>query len=305
MAEAPLSVVTGAFSYTGKYITRRLLARGERVRTVTGHPNRPDPFGGRVAAFPYNFERPADLAKTLEGAATLYNTYWIRFSRGGVTHQKAVENTRVLLRAAREAGVRRIVHFSITGADPASSLTYFRGKGLLENAIRESGLSYALLRPTVVFGAEDILINNIAWILRRFPVFALPGDGQYRLQPVYVDDLAGLAATAGQQTVNLETDAVGPETYTFEDLVRLIAQTVGRNVRIIHVPPRLALTATDLIGRFVSDVVLTHAEIEGLSTNLLVSHRPPTCPTRLSDWLRDHAATVGTGYASEIARHYQ
>lgn len=305
MAEAPLSVVTGAFSYTGKYITRRLLARGEQVRTLTGHPNRPDPFRGQVAAFPYDFDRPANLAKTLEGATTVYNTYWIRFPRDGVTHQKAVENTRAMLRAAREAGVRRIVHVSITGADTASNLSYFRGKGLLENAIRESGLSYALLRPTVVFGDEDILINNIAWILRRFPAFALPGDGQYRLQPVFVEDLADLATAAGQQTDNLETDAVGPETYSFEDLVRLIAETLGRDVRILHVPPRLALTATDLIGRFVGDVVLTHAEIEGLSTNLLISHRPPTCPTRLSHWLREHAATVGTGYASEIARHYQ
>ena len=162
MEFSELDIVTGAFSYTGKYITRKLLSIGKRVRTLTGHPNRPNPFGNRVSAAPFNFDNPAELTTTLQGAATLYNTYWIRFPYGHVTYDKAVAHTKILINAAKEAGIRRIVHISITNASEGSPFPYFRGKGILENVIIHSNLSYAIIRPTVIFGYEDILINNIA-----------------------------------------------------------------------------------------------------------------------------------------------
>jgi NADH dehydrogenase len=302
---AELNVVTGAFGYTGKYIARRLLAQGRQVRTLTAHPERPDPFGGQVSAAPLNFDRPAELARGLQGATTLYNTYWIRFAYGGLTFEQAVENSRRLIHAAQEAGVRRIVHVSITHASSESPLPYFRGKGLVEEAIRQSGLSYAMVRPTVIFGTEDILINNIAWLLRRFPVFAVPGSGEYRLQPVFVEDMAAIAVEAGQQAENLVLDAVGPDVYTFDELVRLIAARVGSRARLVHVPPGPALWLSRLVGGLVNDVVLTPDEIQGLMASLLVSERPPTGQTRLSDWLAAHAGQVGTRYASELQRHYQ
>lgn len=185
MKKSPeLNVVTGAFGYTGKHIARHLLDIGKQVRTITGHPDRDNPFGGRVPAFPFNFDNPAALVKNLRGATTLYNTYWVRFNRGRVSFDTAVENTRKLISACVDAGVQRIVHVSITNASADSPLPYFRGKGLLETEIIQSGLSYAIIRPTVIFGPEDVLINNIAWLLRRFPVFAVPGAGDCRLQPV-------------------------------------------------------------------------------------------------------------------------
>src|SRR5262249_37427495 len=149
------------------------------VRTITGDPSRADPFGGRVEAFPFSFDDPARLTETLRGADTLYNTYWVRFDWRGTTYAQAIANTRTLFAAAREAGVRRIVHVSITNPSESSSLPYFRGKAELERDLRESGISYAIVRPTVVFGREDILINNIAWLLRRLPLFVIPGDGSY------------------------------------------------------------------------------------------------------------------------------
>lgn len=299
-----MNVVTGAFSYTGKYIARRLLAMGEPVRTLTGHPGRLDPFGGRVEAMPLTFDRPAELTGALRGASTLYNTYWVRFEYGKVTFESAVQNTLNLFQAAREAGVGRIVHVSITGASVQSALPYFRGKGRLEEALATSGLSYAILRPTLIFGREDILINNIAWMLRTFLVFAVPGDGRYRVQPVYVDDVAQIAVDAGHQTANLVLDAVGPETYAYEDLMRLVAGAVGRRARIVHLPPALMLLASRLLGGLVRDVVLTRDEIAGLMAGLLVSGGPPTGTTRLSRWLLENAASVGARYVSELERHF-
>ncbi|MCC6985831.1 MAG: NAD(P)H-binding protein, partial [Anaerolineales bacterium] len=184
--------VTGAFSYSGKYITKRLLERGEEVVTLTNHPNRPDPFDGKVKVFPLNFNNEAGLITSLRGAEALVNTYWIRFDKDNNTQPKAVENTGKLVHAAVKAGVKRIVHISITNLSADSHLPYFWGKAANEKFVTESGMSYAILRPTVLFGKEDILINNIAWLLRRFPIFGLPGDGSYKLSPVYVDDLAAL-----------------------------------------------------------------------------------------------------------------
>lgn len=296
--------VTGAFSYSGKYITRRLLARGEDVITLTNHPNRPDPFNGKVRAFPMNFANASELTSSLRGVETLVNTYWVRFDKGANTQPAAVENTRRLVDAAVAAGVKRIVHISITNPSADSHLPYFWGKAANEKAVTDSGMSYAILRPTVLFGKEDILINNIAWLLRRFPFFALPGDGSYRLQPVFVDDLAALAADAVYETGNSIRDAVGQDIFTFREMVELIGAKVGARRPLLKVHPRLALTAAQFLSIFVRDVMLTPEEVDGLMAGLLVSKDPPLCKTKLGDWLDENKKTVGTKYASELQRHF-
>jgi len=296
--------VTGAFGYTGKYIARRLLRLGEPVITLTGHADRSSEFGSAVAAFPFQFDDPEAMARSLTGVRVLYNTYWVRFDRGHSTHESAVANTRALIRAAEIAGVKRMVHISITNPDRESSLPYFRGKALLEAAVREAPFTHAIVRPTVVFGTEDILINNIAFLLRRLPLFLIPGSGEYRLQPVSVEDLARIAVEAGQASGDMVLDAVGPETYSFEELVRLIARRVGSRASVLHSSPRIALTAAGVLGRIFGDVVLTDDELAGLMAGLLVSDAAPTGSEPLSRWLEENAATLGTGYASELRRHY-
>jgi uncharacterized protein YbjT (DUF2867 family) len=297
-------VITGAFSYTGKYATRLLLNRGYEVRTLTCHPERANPFADQVRVFPYNFDDPQRLKETLRGASTLINTYWVRFPRGKRTFETAVQNTRTLINAAMNAGVRRIVHVSIANPSLESPLGYYRGKALLEQAVLDSGLSYAILRPTVIFGLEDILINNIAWFVRHFPVFGIPGDGQYRIRPIYVEDMAQLIADAVDQQPNIVLDAVGPETFSFEELVKLIAVLAGRSVRRIHLPMPLGYVCTRLTGWFVGDVVLTWEEYKGLMANLLAPEGPASGKTRLSEWLAENREHIGRRYASELARHY-
>ncbi len=299
------TVVTGAFSYTGKYVTRRLLDQGAEVITLTNHPNRPDPFAGRVKAFPLDFSQPDRLADILGGADVLVNTYWVRFDRGKVTQPGAVENTRTLMQAARAAGVPRVVHISITNPSLDSHLPYFHGKALNEQWVRESGLSYCILRPTLIFGQEDILINNIAWILRRFPFFPQIGDGQYKLQPVFVDDLAQIACRSVYEQTNSVLDVTGPETYTFDELVSLIGRSIGHSRPILHFSPSLALLGARLLSLFIGDVMLTREEVQGLMAGLLVSSDPPRGSTSLSGWLQANRETVGVKYASEIARHYR
>ncbi len=302
---AELDVVTGAFGYTGRYITAQLLAQGRRVRTLVSHPNRPDPFDGRVEVGRLDFGQPEALEESLRGAAAIYSTYWVRFPRGEVTYERAAENSRVLIRAAVKAGVRKFVHVSVSNPAEDSPLPCSRGKALVERAVRESRLSYAIIRPTLVFDVGDILINNIAWFLRKVPIFAIPGDGSYRLRPVAVEDVAQLAVQAASQVENLILDAQGPDEFSFDELVRLIAEKVGSYARILHVPPNLALVLCGVLGKLVGDVVLTREEIEGLMANLLVSASPPTGNSWLSDWLEQNREGVGRQYASELKRHYR
>jgi len=302
-------VITGAFSYTGKYATRLLLGRGYDVRTLTNHPptnhpDRPNPFGDRVGVLPYNFDRPEELRRSLEGASTLINTYWVRFPRGKSNFQTAVRNTRTLIEAAKDAGVQRIVHVSIANPSLDSPLGYYKGKAEVEEAVIASGLSYAILRPTVIFGAEDILINNIAWFVRHLPVFGIPGKGRYGIRPIYVEDMARLLVDAVDRRGNSVIDAVGPETFSFEELVRLVAVQVGRSPRLIHLPAALAYMSTLVTGRLVGDVVLTWEEYQGLMSNLLAPEGPSAGETHLSQWLAENGERVGRDYASEVARHY-
>jgi NADH dehydrogenase len=304
MPASEFDVVTGASGYTGRYITRLLLSRGRRVKTLTGHPARTNPFGDQIESAPCNFDRPDELARSLEGAGTVFNTYWIRFPYGGQTFDGAVENTRVMLAAATRAGVRRFVHISVTNST-TSPLPYFRGKAMVEAALKESALSYAIIRPALIFGVEDILLNNIAWLLRRFPFFAIPGRGDYRVQPIFAADLAEIAVDAARDDRRIILDAVGPEIFTFDELVRMLASAVHRKARIVHVDPRIALAMTQIVSRLVRDVMLTRDEIRGLMTNLLVTDSPPNASTRFSQWLASNADKIGIAYASELARHFR
>jgi len=302
MPAQDLQVVTGAFGYSGKYIAARLLQAGHRVRTLTNSVGRANPFGDQVEARPFHFADKAMLVESLRGATVFYNTYWVRFNHGDFSHSTAVANTLKLFEACQEAGVGRVVHVSIANPSEDSPLEYFRGKARLERALVESGLSHAILRPTVLFGKEDILINNIAWCLRRFPLFGVFGDGRYRLQPIYVDDLAELAIKQGRESVNTVVDAIGPETFTYRDLVREIGAAIGRPRPIVSLPPSLGYASGWLIGKFMGDVVITREEIKGLMQDLLCTKSPPAGSTRLTDWARANAATLGERYASELAR---
>ncbi|MDR3692399.1 MAG: NAD(P)H-binding protein [Fimbriimonas sp.] len=302
MSDSPLHVVTGAFGYTGRYIASRLLDSGIRVRTVTNSPDRANPFAGRVEAYPFHFDEPRLLADSLRGADVLYNTYWVRFNTVDFQHSVAVENSLKLFEAAKQAGIRRVVHVSITNPSESSRLEYFNGKARLEKALMQSGLAYAILRPTVIFGLEDILVNNIAWTLRRLPIFGVFGDGSYSLQPIYVDDMAKLAIEQGSGSENAIVDAIGPETFTYRELVETIGRLIGKPRKIVSVPPALGYAIGCIIGKLVGDVMITREEIEGLMQGLLLTDSPSAGETMLSEWVAQHSNQIGRRYAGEVRR---
>ena len=303
MADTGTAVVTGAFSYTGSAVARSLLARGLTVRTLTNRRVAINDPGARIEAHPLQFDDPALLVEALRGARLFVNTYWVRYPYVGVGFDKAIANTEVLMRAARDAGVERVVQVSVSNPSLDSPLGYYRGKAQAEAMVRGLGLSYAIVRPTLVVGPHDILVNNIAWFLRRFPVFAMPGSGRYRLQPVTLDDVGEIVAEAALAEADLTIDAAGPEIMTFEQLVREVARAIGRRARIVRVPPPDALALLRAVGWWAGEVILSREELAGLMTELLVSREAPRGTHSVSGWLREHGAELGRAYASEFARH--
>jgi uncharacterized protein YbjT (DUF2867 family) len=293
-----VDLVTGAYGYSGTYLRRRLEAAGHTVRTLTNHP----PADADIEVFPLDFGAPRALRAAFEGVTTFYNTYWSRYAPSGTSHLQAVTNTATLLEAAGRMGVERVVHLSITNPDHASFYTYYRGKAVAEDLVAAGGMSYAIVRPSVFFGGNDILINNIAWLLRHFHVFAIPGTGRYRLRPVHVADLAGLCVRLGSERTDTVIDAIGPESFTFKDLVATIARAIGTPFRPLHLPPAAVSVLLRGLSTLTRDVVLTRDEIEGLMAELVMVDGEATCRTPLTGYLRENADRVGRRYQSELAR---
>jgi NADH dehydrogenase len=298
-----VDVVTGAFSFTGRYIAARLLELGREVLTLTRHPQSASPFGTQVQAFPLDFEAEM-LTERLRGAETLFNTYWIRSPRGDLTFDRVLANTATLVSAAREAGVQRVVQLSVSNASASSALPYFRAKALAEEALASSGLSYAIVRPTLVFARGDVLVNNLAWLLRRLPLFVVPGSGDYTLQPVAVEDVAELAVRAGLAEDALVLDSAGPDIFSFDEFVRLLREAVGSRATIVHARPRIAHALSALAGSVMRDTLVTRAELTGLMQELLTSKAAPTGTRRFADWLRENTDSVGRTYVSERLRNW-
>jgi NADH dehydrogenase len=293
-------VITGAFSFTGAAVARELARRGFEIHTLT---NRRAPSPTTITSSPLRFDHD-HLVRAFTGADVFVNTYWVRFARDGQTFETAVDASRTLFDAARAAGVRRIVHVSVSNASTTSPLGYYRGKALVEDAVRAAGVSHAIVRPTLIVGPGDVLTSNIAWFLRRFPLFLVPDEGRYRVQPVTIEDAARIVSDAVEVTTDCELDAAGPEVFTFRNFVETIAVACGGTRRLVGAPRWLALAALWPIGICVRDVVLTLDEIRGLEQDLLVSHAPALGTRSVRQWLLEHGSDIGRAYTNDVHRHF-
>jgi NADH dehydrogenase len=297
--------VTGAFGFTGRALSERLLAAGHEVVTLTRRTCTGDPLAARVTIRPFGSASTDDLARSLEGVETLFSTYWLRFPRGGSTFEGAVARSADLVAAAQQAGVRRIVQVSVVNAAADADTPYVRAKAAVEAVVRGSGLEWVIVRPTLTYGPNDILINNLAWALRRFPVYGMPGFGRYTVQPVHVDDVARICVEAAAGPSGEIVDAAGPETLTYRELVDRVRTAIGSRSLVVPMPGAVVLGVARVLGLVVRDVVLTRDEIRELTSSLLTSRRPPRGEIRISEWLPANAGALGRRWSSELARNYR
>lgn len=301
-----VDLVTGAFSFSGSYIARKLLEDRERIRTLTGHPRTAE-YADRVDVQPYNFESHEKMVRSLEGVENFINTYWIRFPKGKMTWEKAIENSKMLFDACKDAGVNRIIHLSVTNPSSDSPYPYFRGKSRVEEHLKNSGVPHSIVRPALIFEKEDILLNNISFLLRKLPVFAIFGNGNFKIQPISQQDLAETVVNECNQHGNRTIDAIGPETLTFREMVQMLNKATGSRTLILNFPGMLRwipFTMSKLFGIILRDVLLTRHEMEALRDNLLCTESPPTGKTKFSEWI-EQTTDLGMTYAHEIKRHYK
>jgi NADH dehydrogenase len=299
-------LITGASGFIGGAITERVIDRAA-VRSLTSHPAR-NRFGERVRSFSYRFDHPDAMAEAYRGVDVFVNSYYVRFNYGEATFERAVDRTRDLIAAARRAGVRKIVHVSVSNADERSSLPYYANKGRIERLVVESGIEHTILRPAIVVGPGDILVNNIAFFLRRLPIFTMFGRGDYRTQPIALDAFAGLAIEAiDGGHANAIVPVAGPSDWTFLEMVKAVRAAVSSRAAIVSAPAALALAGLRVAGLLLRDVVLTRDEVAGLTREYLFAERPIRRGIDLADWLgqADVRSTLGRRYASELARHFR
>lgn len=297
--------ITGALGYSGSYMAQEALKRGHRVIGLTNSQGRDNPLN--LPLYPLDWASEETLASHLQGCDVLINTYWIRFQYGELSHELAVKNTRVLFAAAKRAGVQRIVHVSITNPLEQDTLPYFRGKYELEQCLKEWGGEYSILRPAVLFGdspGDDILINNMAWALRTFPAIGTFGWGDYKMQPIHVQDFAELALDEAESATGSRIiEAIGPEAWSFRDLFIMLRSSMGCRCAVLPCPAWAAFLAIKVMGVWQRDIMLTWQEVLGLTANkLFVPHAPTVGNRALSQWVHAHASQLGRNYSSELSR---
>ncbi|MCP3927126.1 MAG: NAD(P)H-binding protein [Desulfobacterales bacterium] len=291
-------MVTGAFGYSGSYIAKELLSKGYEVLTLTNSSKEND----RIKKFPLSFNNKDMLIESLKGVDVLYNTYWVRFNHKNFTYADAVKNTKILFDAAKKANVKKIVHVSITNPSEDSELEYFKGKAELEKELKQSGMEYSIVRPAVFFGGSDILINNIAWSLRYLPVSGYFGKGEYKIRPVHIKDFAMIVVNEGNGHSSRTVNAVGPESYTYKELLKMISKTIGTKKMFMSIPPIIGYITGYFIGLYKRDVFITWDEIKGLMQGLLYTNSEATGSTKLSVWVDNKKENLGRHYESELAK---
>lgn len=289
-----LDLVTGAFGNTGSVIAALLQGDGRTVRTLTDHA----PYdAASIDVRPFAFDDPDRLATAFDGVTTFYNTFWAR-TGGADGFDALVARSKALFDAAQQAGVQRIVHLSVANPSADSPYAYFRGKARVEQLVGECGVPSAIVRPALIFGGRTVLMNNLAWSLRRLPVFGVAAGGGYPVRPVHVDDVARLCVGAMVGTV---TDAVGPERPTFRQLVTDVRSAVGGYARIVSMPTPLVLAAGKALGLVLRDDLLTAEELRSTVDGLADTDGVATGEVAVSEWLHLQAPTLGRRYQSERA----
>lgn len=320
--------ITGALSYTGRYLAKRLLDEGHQVVNLSRRtaPLAPTPLSkadvAKVITHPLTFEDKSKLKAALQGCDVLFCTYWIRFAIGGDSHAAAADRCKALFELAREAGVQRVVFTSHTQATEDSPYAYIAGKAQAAAALREVGLpSYAIARPCGIFGdtpGESILVNNAAWVLRRLPLFLLANDGSSRFQPIHVRDFAELLfelggfGARGPGPAAQERDACGPDAPTALELFNSIGKAVGSTATIAapgFLSTSMVTALTKPIDWLTGDILLDADDLNLLCSGLTVANQPgdPAIAKRRSllRWIDEVGPQLGNDYVSSISRYYK
>jgi uncharacterized protein YbjT (DUF2867 family) len=257
--DAKIVALAGGSGFIGRAIARRLLAGGGiTVRVLTRNPEKARahfdlPGVEFVSA---DIAQPASLKDALAGVSTIvdaiqFDGYPVENPQRGLTFERIdYGGALALIDAAKQAGVAQFIYISGAAADENSAHPAFRAKGRAERAIRESGLTYTIFRPSLVYGPQDKVVNGLARALRYAPVFGVPGTGRQKVQPLLVDDFAAcvMLAVSGRGR-NGTYDIGGPDLMTFDEMMRIIMDASGHRRPLFHIPETIMRTVGGLLEK--------------------------------------------------------
>ena len=275
--------IYGGSGFVGRYISRRLAKAGWRIRVAVRHPNEAmhvKSYGavGQIEPVLCNIRDDASVAQVMHGAEAVVNCVGT-FDRGGKNNFDAVqhEGAARIARLAAAEGVERLVHISAIGADEEADTLYAQSNGKGEAAIREHFPTAVILRPSVVFGAEDQFFNRFAGMSRLGPVLPLVG-ADTRFQPVYVDDVAAAAVEGVEGRAEPGVyELGGPETRSFRDLIREMLHVIRRRRLIVNIPffaARPMAFMSEIMSLLTGGLIpaqITRDQVQGLRHDNVVS----------------------------------
>ncbi len=296
--------VTGATGFVGSHLCRELAARGHAVTALVREGSSAERLAGENISFARgDITRPESLPPAFQGCDAVVHLVGIIRERPGQTFEGIhAEGTASVVRAARQAGVRRLVHMSAAGTRPDAASSYHRTKWLGEEAVRASGLEWVVLRPSLIFGRGDGFTTTMMDLVRRAPVVPVIGSGKNLMQPVAVGDVcAAFAASVEEERHTGQTyELGGPDRLTYEEIVRMVVRAMGLRRRFVHIPAGLMMPVAAVLSRLSPRFPLTPDQIRMLQEDNIAEgdHAREVFGLRLTSYeegLKDIVAPGGEG----------
>lgn len=252
--------VTGASGFVGRNLLAALAGSGHDIRALV-HTRRPDSAAGeRLEYVPADVHDLPSLRKALAGVEVVYHLVGIIVETKKLTFERTVaEGTRNVVRAARDCGVKKIIYVSALGTSATSETKYFQTKWLAEEAIRTSGLDHVILRPSLIYGPGDQSLSRLHRLLKYSPLMPIVGDGRYRLQPIFIDDLVQVLVPALTETgaSGRTIEMGGPEAFEFRQMTGIMKKVFNYRRLNIYIPFSLVRAVARVMETFLKPAPVT------------------------------------------------
>lgn len=233
-------LLTGATGFVGSHILKRLIDQHIKVRCIVRSISNARILDSKgIDVHKGDVTDMASLNGSCKGVDTVIHLVGIIREGKGITFEKVhYQGTANILEESKKSGVRKFIHMSALGTRVDAVSRYHKTKWQAEEVVKNSGIDYTIFRPSIICGPEDEFVNMFAKMMRRSPVIPVIGSGNHKMQPIYVEDVVSsfLKTVDNDKTIGKIYELGGPDALTFNDILKTIADVIGRNIMLLHIP---------------------------------------------------------------------